>query len=218
MKDNIAIVAGATGLIGNILVRNLVKDDTFTKVITLGRRKTKHAAAILEHHIVDFDQLSEFKDIEKATIAFCSLGTTMKKAGSKAAFYKVDYTYIVAFAKYAFSLGCQQFYLVSSMGADKDSFFYYNQVKGEVEEAVQKIGFKRVHLMRPSLLLGDRKEQRIGEKIGQVMSQAFSFLIPDNYKGIQATSVANYMQHLSTTTIDNGVHIHESGEIRRYTT
>jgi len=213
MKQKIAIVAGGTGLIGNILVRNLLEDDDFKEIITLSRRETEQAHSKLNNQVVDFSQLSHHQGIERADIAFCCLGTTMKKAGSKEAFYKVDYDYVFNFAQYAFQLGCQQFYLVSAMGADRQSFFYYNRVKGEIEAAIATIGFPTVHVMRPSLLLGDRQEQRFGEQIGQVFAQTFSFLIPNNYKGIPAENVANYMQLLATSSNQSGFHIHESAEI-----
>ena len=214
MKQKNAIVAGATGLIGEILVRNLLEDNYFTTIYTISRRELVINNDKLLNYIVDFDQLNSFDKIKECDIAFCCLGTTMKKAGSKAAFYQVDYNYVLAFANYAFQLGCKSFFLVSAMGADEKSLFYYNRVKGEIETAIKEVGFDVVHIMRPSLLLGNRKENRIGEDLGKFIAQTFSFLIPDNYKGIQAASVANYMQRLTKDSQKEGVFIHESAEIR----
>lgn len=214
MNEHIALVAGSTGLIGNLLVRNLLEDQYFSTIVTLGRRESSIKHDKLQHLIIDFGDLSSCKEIPKGDSAFCCLGTTMKKAGSKAAFYTVDYTYVLNFAKFAFSIGCRQFHLVSAMGADQKSLFYYNQVKGQIEEAIREVGFDVVHIMRPSLLLGDREETRIGESIGQLFANTFSFLIPDNYKGIHGASVANYMQELAKKP-QSGIYIHESAEIRR---
>lgn len=213
--EKIALVVGSTGLIGNLLVRKLVEDNDFAQVITLARRESNWQHEKLVNMIVDFDKLTDHQEVKHADVAFCCLGTTMKKAGSKAAFYKVDYEYVLAFANYALQHGCKQFHLVSAMGANQKSMFYYNQVKGQIEEEIKKIGFESIHIMRPSLLLGDRKEKRLGEDVGKLFATAFSFLIPANYKGIQAESVANYMQQLSKDSLQ-GTFIHESAEIRAH--
>lgn len=210
----IALVAGSTGLVGELLVRKLVEGDHFSQIITLARRANDWKHDKLRNVVVDFNKLTQTIDIKSADIAFCCLGTTMKKAGSKEAFYQVDYTYVLNFALYAKELGCKQFQLVSAMGADKASMFYYNQVKGQIEEAIQKLEFESVHIMRPSLLLGDRKEARFGESLGKFFASTFDFLIPSNYKGIQAESVANYMLEQSKN-IGLGVYIHESAKITK---
>lgn len=208
----IALVAGSTGLIGELLVRKLVEDEDFSEVITLARRQSAVTHPKLRTAIVDFHALESTSAITQATVAFCCLGTTMKKAGSKDAFYQVDFTFVKNFAQYAKGLGCQQFQLVSAMGADAKSMFYYNQVKGQIEAEIKKIGFDSLHIMQPSLLLGNRQEARLGENLGKLLATTFDFLIPKNYKGIQAETVANFMLTQSKNN-QSGVFVHPSGEI-----
>ena len=214
MKQKIALVAGGTGLVGNLLARNLLKDDDFSHVIALGRREIPIASPKLTNKIVDFSQPIYYQDVNKADIAFCCLGTTMKKAGSNSGYYRVDYEYVYAFAQYALKLGCQQFHLVSGLGANRKSVFFYSRLKGEIEEAIAKLGFDVVHIMRPSLLLGDRQEKGFGEKIGIIIDRYFAFLIPSKYRGVQAASVANYMQRIAKIPSQQRYIIHESERIR----
>lgn len=216
MERKIAFVSGSTGLVGNLLVRNLINDDFFSEVITLARRELSVSHDKLRNIVVSFEDLPDYQGVDQVDIAFCCLGTTMKRAGSKAAFYRVDYDYVLTFAKYAKAKGCKQFFLVSAMGADKDSLFYYNRVKGQIEDAVSGLGFDAVHLMRPSLLLGDRQEKRLGEGLGKVFAKAFDFLIPENYKGVEASSVAEQMIQLAKELNTSGIHIHPSAQIRTF--
>jgi uncharacterized protein YbjT (DUF2867 family) len=157
-----AVVAGATGLVGRELVRALSEDPAFDKVIALARRPIE-AKGKVETVVVDFDRLDA--SAFTADDAFCALGTTIKKAGSKEAFRKVDFEYEVAFAKAA-RASAKGFYLVSAYGADAKSNVFYNLVKGETEEAIAALGFERFAAARPSILEGEREEKRFGEAIG----------------------------------------------------
>lgn len=203
-----ALVAGGTGLIGKELCRVLASDNYYDKVISLVRRKSNQVSGVTEQ-VVNFDTLSNTTIDTKIDVAFCCLGTTMKKAGSKEAFYKVDYEYVEKFAKLAHALGAEKFILVSALGADASSMFYYNRVKGEIENTIKSIPFKSVQIFRPSLLIGDREEQRIGEDVGKFVTKHLNFLVPKKYKGIEGTQVAKAMAKKGKSNSD-GVLIYES--------
>ena len=207
-----ALVSGGTGLIGKHLCQKLAKDQDFASVTSLVRRKNTEDIDNLTEVVVNFDDLSNAEIPEQITDAFCCLGTTMKKAGSKEAFYKVDFEYVLAFAKLALEKGAQNFYIVTSMGADAKSLIYYNKVKGEVEDALKEISFKSLHIFRPSMLLGDREESRLGESIGKFVFGIFEPLLPSNYKGIAGEQVAEAMVKNSKLN-EAGTHIYLSGEI-----
>ncbi len=188
-----AVIAGATGLIGQELIKLLSKDNRYDKILALTRKAKASDLPKLEYVVVDFDHLPIYQEEINGDDAFCALGTTRQKAGSKEAFYKVDYTYIWEFGKIMAKNDTQSFTLVSSMGADKDSFFYYNEVKGKIEDAISQLDFEKITIVRPSLLLGDRTEERFGEGIAQTFSKLFSPIIPAKYEGIEASQVAKAM-------------------------
>ena len=139
----------------------------------------------------------------------------MKKAGSKEAFRKVDFTYAYEFAKVAEETGARQFNLISSMGAKSSSLFYYNRVKGEVEEAISSLDIPNINIFRPALLLGDRSEKRLGEDLGARISKFVEPIMIGNlskYKPIPAKVVAKAMLKISKSGL-TGTHIFESHEI-----
>jgi uncharacterized protein YbjT (DUF2867 family) len=210
-----ALIAGATGLIGKQLLEALLKDPTYSHIKAVTRKPLGINHQRLENILVDFDKLEEHKDQLTADDVFCCLGTTMKKAGSKEAFRKVDYEYPLALAKILKADNAEQYLLVSALGATKDSSIFYNQVKGEIEEDIEKVGFDSYHIFRPSLLLGPREEQRAGEDAAKVVYKVFGFLIPQKYKGIEAVKVAQAMLHFAKQK-QKGKHIHESVELQKY--
>ncbi|UZR94931.1 oxidoreductase [Chondrinema litorale] len=207
-----ALVAGGTGLIGKELCRILASDNYYDKVISLVRRKSNQVSGVTEQ-VVNFDTLSNTTIETEIDVAFCCLGTTMKKAGSKEAFYKVDYEYVEKFAKLAHALGVEKFLLVTAIGADANSMFYYNRVKGEIENTIKAIPFKSIHIFRPSLLIGDREEQRTGEDVGKFVYKHLDFLIPKKYKGIEGSQVAKAMAQKGKSNIED-VLIYESKVIQ----
>jgi uncharacterized protein YbjT (DUF2867 family) len=165
-----ALVAGATGLIGRRLVRLLIESDDYDRVHLLVRRPTGITDDRLVEHAVDFDKLPDAgEDVGSADHAFCALGTTIRTAGSREAFRRVDHDYVVAFAKLARDLGAQQFAVVSSLGADPETRSFYLRVKGETERDLEALGLPRLVILRPSLLTGDRDEFRPGEKVSQLL-------------------------------------------------
>ena len=210
------LLAGGTGLIGSEVQQQLLEHSEIKVVHSLVRRPSGAAHEKLHEHVVNFDQLLELKDLGEIDTVFCCLGTTMKKAGSREAFRKVDFDYPLALAKLAKAAGATTFVLVSSMGAHSRSSFFYSRVKGDVEEAIRKMHFRATIIVRPSLLLGQRNEKRWGEDIGKVFMQ----LIPytgrlKNYKPIYGRQVGKAMIKAAEEFYE-GLHILESGILHRY--
>ena len=216
MTQQIALISGSTGLIGNHLLSQLVTSNQYQEIHSISRKKPSTSHQIVQFHTVDFEELDNYSEIKGGDDAFCCLGTTMKKAGSKEAFYKVDFEFVKKFAELSLRAGCKRFFLVSALGADKKSLFYYNQVKGEIEEEVSHLPFDSVHIFRPSLLLGDRAEARLGENIGKAFAQVFSLIIPKKYKAIEAETVARAMLNTALKPKNRGIHFHESSDMLEY--
>ena len=160
-----AIILGATGLVGRALVQQLLQDDRFARVVALVRRDAGIRHPKLSSHIVNFDGPEEWKHLVSGDVLLSTLGTTMKQAGSKEEQYKVDFTYQYEAAKASSTNGVESYVLVSSAGASPRSRIFYSRMKGELEEAINKLSFSRVSIIRPGLLSGHRSEQRTGEKL-----------------------------------------------------
>lgn len=191
-----AIILGATGLTGTELLKQLLNDDYYKKVVLFSRKSTNINHCKLTEYITDFDLLHKIKHLIIGDIVFCCLGTTIKAAGSKTAFRKVDFKYISDFAEFAKQNGLNQFYLQSSVGADSKSKNFYLKTKGETENAIRKLDFESFTIFRPSMLLGNRIEFRFGETLGKLVMQFFSFLFVGRlklYKAIDAKQVAKAM-------------------------
>jgi uncharacterized protein YbjT (DUF2867 family) len=206
-----ALLLGATGLVGSQLLDQLLQDERYAKVIALTRRPLEQAHPKLRQEIIDFDQPDPGKI--KGDDLFCALGTTLRKAGSKEAQYRIDCTYPYEIGKIARDNGVQQFLLVSSLGADAKSSNFYLKTKGELEEKLAALGFKTFVSARPSLLLGERTEFRLGEKIGIVLAGVFGFLIPKKFRGIQAGQVASALIALANQGLE-GRQVFESGQLQ----
>jgi uncharacterized protein YbjT (DUF2867 family) len=198
-----ATIIGATGLIGGYLLQELLQDSHYDTVRILIRRPVELAHPKLEKKLVDFNDKESFRlALEGSDVVFCAIGTTQKKVkGDKEAYRKVDYDITVNAARLGKLCGCETFVYVSSVGANSQSNNFYLKLKGEIEEAVQAVGLKSVHIMRPSLLVGDRKEFRLGEKIAQWVMPVFSFLMPKKYRPVKARDVAREMAKLAKQNI-----------------
>ncbi len=187
----VAVVAGATGLVGRAVLAALLADKHTSAVHSLGRRTLPLTHPKLTQHIVDFAALPELPQIDDV---FICLGTTIKVAGSQAAFRAVDYDAVMAIAQAGRARGATKLGVVSAMGADAKSGVFYNRVKGEVEDAITQLGYTSVSIIRPSLLVGDRgtlnQPERPGERIGLMVSKLLKPLIPANYLPVQAEDVA----------------------------
>ena len=210
-----ASLIGATGLIGGYLLEELLNDPYFDTVRILIRRPIGITHPKLEKKIVDFnDSDSLLVALSNGDVLFCAIGSTMKKVkGDKEAYRKIDFDIAVKLARFCKMIGCEKFILVSSAGANSKSRNFYQRLKEETEEAVKSVGLKTLHIMRPSMLLGERKEFRLGENIGKALMTSLSFLIPERYKAIQGKDVAKVMIALSKKN-DEGVFVHENTEIR----
>ncbi len=187
-----ALILGASGLVGSSLLNQMVISNDFDEIRILVRKKMDLNHPKVLQIIVDYEHLSQdiFKDI---TTVFCCLGTTIKKAGSKEAFKKVDYDYPLISAKMALNAGVKQFLIITAMGANANSFVFYNKIKGQIEEALAELPFDAVMIFRPSLLLGDRTDARFGEQIATLMMNAIDFMTPAKYKAIHVNQVAKAM-------------------------
>ena len=211
-----ALVLGGTGLVGGELVSILEGMEEYSAIIVMGRRPLGQGGNKVREVLADMDFLKEYSDEFIVDDIFCCLGTTIKKAGSKDSFKKVDFDMPVEAARLGSLKGVKNFLAISSMGADKNSVFFYSRVKGEMEEAVKQYPFQAIHIFRPSLLLGDRKEFRLGEKLAEWVAKPFSVILPESMKKsfpIHSATVARAMAEAAL--IDSrGVSIHDSGEIR----
>lgn len=210
-----ALVAGATGLVGGELLRILLGRPEYDRVVTIGRRKLDLTHGKLEQRLVDFDHLSEAADAFRVDDVYCSVGTTLKKAGSQEAQRRVDYDYQLAVARGALGGGAGQFLLVSSMGADSKSTFFYNRTKGDLETAVAALGLPSVRIFRPSLLLGERQEVRRGEQLAVKLSPLYAPLFPARYRPILARDVALAMVRAALGPTAPGVHVYLNDEVQR---
>lgn len=215
-RNKKALIIGATGLIGNELVKLVLKSDYYQKIYVLVRRETGLSNDKLEEILANFDDLEEsLKSIQVDDIYNC-LGTTIKKAGSKEEFYKVDFTYPIEIARIMKKKGSGTFLNVSALGAKKGSIIFYNRVKGELEDALQNTGFSSLVIFRPSLLLGDRKEKRTGEDIAKKTYKVLDkiFVGPfKKYSGIKGQTVANAMFEMAKRN-PQGLTILESDKIK----
>ncbi|MNI42038.1 hypothetical protein D3C73_963080 [compost metagenome] len=196
VEKRTALIIGATGLVGNELLHILVQSDAYEHVKVIIRKPLSIKHDKLTQLVVNFDEFYEYEDEFAVHDVFCCLGTTIKKAGSQAAFKKVDFDYPVQAAKLAKNQGARQFLIISAIGANAQSNLFYSRVKGEVEEALKQLQLPSLHIFRPSLLLGNRKEFRFGEKAAAIIIPIFSPLLAgklNKYKPIQAKQVAQAM-------------------------
>jgi len=198
MNKGIAI-AGATGEVGKRLVEKLIAHNANTPIFALVRKISSELPAQVIQHEVDFNNLSKLKLDHQIDMAFCCLGSTIKKAGSKQAFQKVDHHYPLLFADWAKQHGSESFACITAVGANHLSKNFYLKVKGDAEHDLIQKGFRHLWLIRPSLLLGPRDEFRLGEYIGAIVGRLISpFLIGPliKYKPIQMMEIANTMAKL----------------------
>lgn len=205
-----AAIVGSTGFIGKLLLDLLQDDLDFESVSVLARRKIELGPKF-KLLVGDINK----QELSHLDVAFCALGTTMKTAGSKEAFYHVDHDLVIDFAQKAKTAGATTFVLVSSVGADPNSSSYYLKVKGETEEDLKEIGFKSIIILRPSMLMGDRNEFRFGELIGKAAMTVFNPLMLGSltkYKGIQGKTVARCMLQLAKQNLP-GVHLLEGPQL-----
>jgi uncharacterized protein YbjT (DUF2867 family) len=213
MAERTALVAGATGLVGREILRGLLADDSVAAVHALVRRPIAFTHSRLSVHVVDFAALPT---VPPAQEVYLALGTTIKTAGSQAAFRAVDFDANLAVARAAKTAGARRCGLVSAMGADVRSSLFYSRVKGEVEDALSQLGFEGLVIARPSMLAGDRlslgQPERSGEKLALKLSASLRPLIPRNYRSIYAQDVAAAL--LRNVPAASGKRVMLSGEMQ----
>lgn len=212
-----ASIVGATGLVGGHLVQELAKDSFYGSVVSWARRRVDHFPGSVNQQIIDFDRLEEAK-LSVGIDVFCALGTTIKVAGSQDAFRKVDLEYPLRLAEWSLKQGAERFFLVSSAGADERSRVFYSRTKGELEESLKKLPFQALHIFRPSLLLGERKEHRAGEQFAKIAMGVGSLFLQGplrKYRAIEAKTVAYAMLSVARETETRGIHTYESDTIQR---
>lgn len=212
MSERTALVAGATGLVGGLVLRALLEDQRYDSVVAVGRRPVALDHPRLVQKTVDFRTLRA-ADLPAGLDAFCALGTTIKKAGSEQAFRAVDHDSVLSFADSAMGAGTRRFHLVSALGANARSMFFYNRVKGEVEDTLSQRGFRSLSIYRPSLLLGDRAESRPAERAGIALAGLVGPLlrwVPS--RPIEAEVVAKAMVAVSKNPPE-GTKIYENSEL-----
>ena len=195
----VALVIGSTGLVGKSLVDQLVAAEEISQVITLTRRPIKYISAKVVNHVVDFEQLEQYTSHFQADLMFSCLGTTLKQAGSIEAQRKVDFEYQLKAAELAAKKGFSHYLLVSSSGANDQSRSAYLKMKGELEKRIKLLNFERISIFQPSLLMGERKEFRLAEKLGSWLLPSLC-LIPGlrRYRPITGKQVATKMYLVSS--------------------
>jgi uncharacterized protein YbjT (DUF2867 family) len=214
--NGVAVLAGSTGLIGRECLRLLLADPRYREVVALVRRPQSVHHAKYRELVVDFARLDTL--LPFAADAFCALGTTQKIAGSKEAFHRVDYEYVLNFAYWARAGGGESFQVVSSIGADESSGSFYLATKGEMEAGLREQRFPKLNIFRPSVLLGSREEFRLGERIAAGLLRAAGGLMIGPltaYRAIPGAVVAKAMVASAKEEGASGVRVHTYREIVR---
>ncbi len=191
-----ALIAGATGLVGKELLSLLIKTEYYNSIHVLARRKFNLEHLKLKAHIIDFDKLDSFNPEALIHDVYICLGTTMKKAGSRINFRKVDYEYVVKIAQWSLNNKVAKLAVISSIGADPESKNFYLRTKGEMEAALKNLHLPHIIILRPSLLLGNRDEFRLNERIASIMMYpVLPFLMGKlkKYRPVTAEKVARAM-------------------------
>lgn len=212
-----ALLLGATGLTGKHCLNLLLSDDDYEKVLVLTRRPLALTHSKLEQHVIDFDNIEASADLIKADDIFCCLGTTIKKAGSKDAFRKVDLLYPQTVAKIGAANGCKQFLVISAPESSRNSPLFYGRTKAEMEHAVCKVSYVGTYIFRPSLLIGERDEYRLAEGVGIKLLTTLPWLLPGSLKKmrpIEAKAVTTAMVIAAKST-PGGKQVYSSNRIQK---
>lgn len=205
------MLLGGTGLVGREILTLLVADPEVDRIIVPVRRPITAADdPKVRIEIIDFDALASRADLFSVDQIFCALGTTIKQAGSQAAFRRVDLEYPLAAARLGAEHGATHFLVVTAVGASASSRVFYSRVKGELEDALRTLPYRSITIVRPSLLIGERSEHRLGEELGK----RFGWLAPGRYRPVSARAVALALVIAAREDLP-GMRIIESEDIRR---
>ena len=200
-----AVIAGASGLIGSTLVKQILTNAKFTEVVLLSRRLTGVYRDKVSEEIVDFDHLEKSASLISGDIIFSCLGTTKSKTPDPSTYHKIEYDYTLSLAQIGLEQGVSQFHYVSSLGADSSSSNSYLRLKGEVEEALKNLPFKSVHIYQPSYITGERREKRWEDSLIKPVMRLLNPLLSgklSKYKSITAESVVSTMLKQSLKNLE----------------
>jgi uncharacterized protein YbjT (DUF2867 family) len=199
------LILGATGLVGQSVLSQALADRSVRRVVAPTRKPLPPHARLLNPQ-PDFDRLPGDADWWKVDAVICALGTTIAKAGSREAFYRVDHDLPLRAAELALAHGARAYALNSALGADPQSKVFYSRTKGELERDLQKLGYPSLTLVRPGLIGGEREESRPAEQIGVTLSQWLRPLLPLRYRVVPAESIAHHLL-LAALVARHGVHV-----------
>jgi uncharacterized protein YbjT (DUF2867 family) len=208
------LLAGATGLVGRECLRLLLAEPAVAHIEVVTRRPLSPdvRSPKLSTHIIDFDHLNEYDELFGVQAIICAIGTTIRQAGSRTRFRTIDLEYPLDFARLGRRGGCAHFLVVSALGANARSRIFYNRVKGEMEDGLRTLDYPCLTIVRPSLLLGPRAEQRLGEEVAKRVTKWLGPLVPRPFKPVEAHAVAVTLVRAAREPC-SGVRIIESGEI-----
>lgn len=206
------LLLGATGLVGQEVLRQALADPRVTRIVAPTRRPLPQTHSKLENPIVDFDALPADAPWWACDGAICTLGTTMKRAGSREAFRRVDYDYVLAGATLARHHGVKAFALVSALGANPNARFFYPRVKGEIEQAVAALGFESLTILRPTFIGGERAERRVAERAFLTVLGALNPILPRSMKLNPAPVIARRLIEAALGA-QPGRHVASSSEL-----
>jgi uncharacterized protein YbjT (DUF2867 family) len=212
-----AIIAGASGSIGNSLVKQLLTNETYTEVLVLVRRDLGIKHPKLQQLVLNFEEINNYAAQITGDVVFCCLGTTKSQTPDQGEYRKIDYQYPLDIAWIAQTNGARSYHLISAIGADKNSSTFYIRTKGEVERDLKAVPFESIHIYRPSLLDGERKQHRILEKISNVVMRVINPLLfggLKKYRSIRVSTVARAMI-LNSMEEKKGVFVYESDRIQK---
>ena len=213
-----ALILGASGFVGNYLLKELLNSKRYDRVTALVRISSLEPSPHLEEIVFDFKDPFSIESLKPVNHIFCCLGSTIRKAGSKNKFRFVDFELPLMFAKWGEKTKAEYFAIVTAMGANPSSIIFYNKVKGEIEREIKKLDIPTIHIFQPSLILGPRKEFRIGEIVGKMLMKTLNFLMVGSlkkYRGIHAKTIAKGMNYYIGKSNETDLMVIESNEIQK---
>lgn len=211
-----AVLAGASGSIGNSLMTALLNDDNYTEVLILVRKKLNIKHPKLIQLVVDFDRLSDYAAEIKGKVVFCCLGTTKSQTPDLELYRRIDYQYPLDLAWIAQTNGAESYHLVSALGANKNSSIFYTKTKGELESDLKAVPFKSIFIYRPSLLDGKRAQKRFGEGVMNAMMHLINPLLTGSWKKYRSIKVGVVAKAMLRQSLEDkkGVFIYQSDQIQ----
>ena len=203
-----AIVIGATGLTGKHIVNFLLESDMYEKVVIFSRRKLQIDDPKLLTHLIDFDHIDEWSHLIQGDDLFSAMGTTLRQAGNKDAFFKVDYTYQANFIEKASANGVTRLFLISAPGVSHKSTVLYNRVKAKLDDFVKTLNFETLVFFRPSIIHGEREISRLGERVGETILNFASSWVPGmkKFKPISGEELGRAIVNSATSELSKGIH------------